>query len=422
MNIVTKVVYLSAGLALAVPGFSAPALAQQANAAASGANVMVIPPERYEAIDAADRFLIQLCRGVDECARRREDLKAFARAYLGRSIGFGQIDLDKHTAYDGMRKQAIAESDAAAAKAGPHVGDGQTHVDGDTTVTSIPHSQERRGYFNTCSGTGPDAVTYILKTGGPDLTEGIICTAPELERFLQQNVGVSAAGSVSFATPDAYSRAALAERLEALTKPSMVTVWTTHAGKRSGVGPGFAVGFSKAGTCEIATASHVVDEELAEFEVTMANGQSYPATKALDKREHEVSIITATVPAEACQPLKFAAVPAAVGQQVFMGTMALPEQFDPRAPRWTRGPSDNLGLVTAVQPFAALPGLASRYQLGQDTVFEGIQGYKADSGTPGVNVDGEVVSMSFVTQEGGGVILAVPARFITEALDELHRR
>jgi S1-C subfamily serine protease len=422
MNVTDKIIYLCVGLLLAVPGFSHSARAQQASAAAGVNNVMVIPAGRYDAIDASDRFLIQLCRGADECARRREDLKAFARAYQGLSIGFGQIDLATHTEYDAMRKQALAESDAAAARAPAQTGAGQPHVDGDTTITAIPHAQERRGYFDTCPGGGPDAVTYVLKNGGADLIEGIICTAPELERFLKQNADVSASGTVSFATPEAYARAALAQRLEAVTKPSMVTVWTTHAGKRSGVGPGFVVGLDKAGNCEIATASHVTDEELAQFEVTMANGQSYLARKAIDKREREVAIVTALVPADACKPLKIASAQAVAGQQVFMGTMALPEHFDPRAPRWTRGPSDNIGVVTAVQPFAALPGLVSRYQVGQDTVFEGIQGYKADSGTPGVNVDGQVVSMAFVTQEGGGVILAVPARFISEALDELHRQ
>ncbi len=107
---------------------------------------------------------------------------------------------------------------------------------------------------------------------------------------------------------------------------------------------------------------------------------------------------------------------------MFMGTLPLPEHFDPRAARWTRGSSDKIGLVTAVHPFTALPGLNSRYQLGQEVIVEGIQGYKADSGTPGVNINGELVSMSFVTQEGGGITLAVPARIIVEALSELHRR
>lgn len=400
--------------------FAGSAFAQQANpAAAAGATVMVIPPGRYEAIDATENFLIQLCRGTEECSRQREDLKAFARAYSPQSIGIGQIDLNLHTEYDGMRKASIAASKEAA-KAAPQNGAGQSFVSGETTVTPIPQSTEKRGYFNTCDGSGPNAVTYVLKNGSPDLTEGVICTAQELERFVKQNTNVSAVGTVGYATSEDYARAALAERLETLTKPSMVTVWTTHAGKRSGVGPGFVVGIDKAGNCEISTASHVTDEELAEFEVTIANGQTYPARKVLDKREREVAILTVSVPADACKPLKFAETPVVVGQQVFMGTMPLPEHFDPRAARFTRGPSDTIGQVTAVQPFAALPGLDSRYQLGQEVVFEGIQGYKGDSGNPCVNNDGELVSMAFVTQAGGGVTLAVPARFVREALDELH--
>ncbi len=420
--------YLVAALAAALFGVNTNAFAQQTvaqsgalSAAPAGNIVMVIPPGRYEAIDASDRFLIQLCRGVEECTRRREDLKAFARAYPGGRIGFGQIDLDKHTEYDAMRKAAIAASDEAATRNGAQSGTGQPHVDGDTTITAIPHTQEQHGYFDTCPAVGPDSVTYVLKSASPDLTQGVICTAPELELFLKQNADISAAGSVSFATPDAYERAMLAERLESLTKPSMVTVWTTHAGKRSGVGPGFVVSIDKSGNCEIVSASHVTDEELAEFEVTMSNGQSFKAAKVLDKREQEVAVLTAAVPAEACKPLKFATAPVAVGQPVFMGTLPLPEHFDPRAARWTRGPSDNIGLVSAVQPFTALPGLNSRYQLGQEVIVEGIQGYKADSGTPGVNLNGEVVSMSFVTQEGGGITLAVPAHIIVEALAELHR-
>lgn len=405
------------------PPTPAPATQPGSKSVVAGNNVMVIPPGRYEAIDAAHRFVIQLCRGTEECARRREDLKVFARSYSNQTIGFGQINLDTHTEYDAQRKVERAKSQEAAeaaAKAGSRATVGQPHVNGDTTITAIPSTLEPRGYFDTCPGKSPDAVTYVLKADSDYLTEGLICTPQELERFIKQNTDVSALGSVSYGTPDAYARAAVAERLEALTKPSMVTVWTTHAGKRSGVGPGFAVGIDKAGNCEISTANHVTDEELAAFEVTMANGQSYPARKMLDKREREVAILTVAVPADACKPLKFAATPVAVGQQVFMGTMPLPEHFDPRVARFTRGPSDTIGEVTAVQPFAALPGLDSRYQLGQEVVFEGIQGYKGDSGNPCVNGDGELVSMAFVTQAGGGVTLAVPARFIREALDELH--
>lgn len=241
-------------------------------------HVDVIPPGRYEGIDSADRYLIQLCRGTEQCSRLREDLKAFARAYPGQRIQFGQIDLDSHTEYDAKRKSELAQARAAAesaAKAGPQSGIGQSHVDGDTTVTPIAPTFERRGYFNTCSGTSSDAVTFVLKSDSADLTEGVICTAQELERFVQQNANVSASGAVSYATPEAYERAKLADRLDALTKPSMVFVWTTHAGKRSGgVGPGFAVSIDKAGNCEISTVSHVTDEEFAGFEVTMSNGQS----------------------------------------------------------------------------------------------------------------------------------------------------
>jgi len=389
-------------------------------------HVDVIPPGRYEGIDSADRYLIQLCRGTEECSRLREDLKAFARAYPGQRIQFGQIDLDSHTEYDAKRKSELAQARAAAesaAKAGPQSGIGQSHVDGDTTVTPIAPTFERRGYFNTCSGTSSDAVTFVLKSDSADLTEGVICTAQELERFVQQNANVSASGAVSYATPEAYERAQLADRLDALTKPSMVFVWTTHAGKRSGgVGPGFAVGIDKAGNCELSTVSHVTDEEFAGFEVTMSNGQSYPAKKVLEKREREISILTAAVPAEACKPLKIADEPAKAGSQVFMGTLPLPEHFNPSSARWTRGRSDNIGHVREVKPFAALPGLDSRYALGQEVVVESIQGYRGDSGNPGVNLNGELVSMSFVTQQGGGVTLAVPARFIKETLDELHRQ
>ncbi|MBS2004507.1 MAG: trypsin-like peptidase domain-containing protein [Cyanobacteria bacterium SZAS LIN-5] len=390
-------------------------------------HVAVIPPGRYEQVDAADRYLIQLCRGTEQCSRLREDLKAFARAYPGQRIQFGQIDLDLHTEYDAKRKSDFAAAKAefeAKAKAGLQNNLGKSHVDGDTTVTPIAPTFEQRGYFDTCPATGPTAVIFVMKrSDSPDLSEGVICSPQELEGFIQQNANVSASGAVSYATPEAYERAKLADRLDALTKPSMVFVWTTHAGKRSGgVGPGFAVGIDKAGNCEISTVSHVTDEEFAGFEVTMSNGQSYPAKKVLDKREREISILTAAVPAEACKPLKIADEPAKAGSQVFMGTLPLPEHFNPSSARWTRGPSDNIGQVSEVKPFAALPGLDSRYALGQEVVVENIQGYRGDSGNPVVNLNGEVVSMSFVTQQGGGVTLALPARFIKEALDDLHRQ
>lgn len=454
-----KIICLAAALAFCGPAFADGELP----IAAPAGTVMVIPDGRYEATNTAPNYLVQLCRGTDECARRREDLKAFAQAYAGKPIGFGQIDLNQHHEYAQMREADLkAAAEVAAKKAAEEetakkappkaswVDRAQgafaaiTHLfgttdpspqaappvaAGETQITAIPSSLEPSGYFDSCKGSSPDAVTYVLKTDdNPDLTEGIICTAAELEKFIHAGAQeISANGTPTYSSQPFYDRAALAERLEVLTKPSMVTIWQTYDGQHTGIGPGFVVGINKAGNCEIVTANHVTTldspkDSYAGLEVTMANGQTYPTTIALEKRERELTILTATVPADACKPLKIAEKPATVGEQVFMGTLPLPEHFDATLPRWTRGPSDNIGAITEIKPFAALPGLHSRYQEGLETLVEGIQGYKADSGTPGVNVNGEVVSMVFLTPERGGITLAVPARFIVEALEELHRQ
>ncbi len=444
--------------------------------------VMKIPAGRYEAIDAAEHILIQLCKSKEECAVRFEDLKAFRDTYAGIDIQFAQINLAEHKVYADMLKQAEAAKAAEAAKdaakpvspampgsapASPgsaSVLDGKvdpkTGVDPKTvvdkqTVTEIQGSTTPRGLFDTCKGDGPDAVTYLLKTGGPDLNVGIICSAAELERFISKYGEISPDqkyiqehGAPTFSTKPFYDLALFAMRMDEESKKSMATVWLKHGGQRDGVGSGFSAGVDAAGRCEIVTANHVTDDRQATVEVTLANGHTYPATIALEKPSLELTILKVAGvenPHEACKPLKIAQDTVSADQPVFMATIPLPDYIDDKehpefneiqtaaltremlAERWTRGASDNMGLVTEVKHFSPLPKRQARYQVGQDVVILDIQGYQADSGTPDLILrDGakepEVIGVNFITQERGEITLAVPSRFVIEALDELHRK
>jgi hypothetical protein len=74
-----------------------------------------------------------------------------------------------------------------------------------------------------------------------------------------------------------------------------------------------------------------------------------------------------------------------------------------------------------------LPNRQAHYQVGQDMVVMNVQAYPGDSGAPALIMpegakEPAVVGVNFITQERGGITLAVPSRFVIEALDELHRK
>jgi S1-C subfamily serine protease len=382
--------------------------------------VMKIPAGRYEAIDNAEHILLQLCQGKEQCAVRFTDLQAFREGYAGRNLLFGQIDLAEHHEYAAMRA-AREDVDRQAAKS-TTPGKTQEGQDG-TIVTQIAPPDKGRGYFDTCQASNPNAVTYVLKTELPDLIEGVICSAEELQEFVARNVdGLRPQGKASFATDDVHDLALKALRLDEATKPSMVTVFTRQGLANITPGSGFVVGV-RGDTCEIATSYHVTEGQGAKIFVTLADGSKHAASVALAKPGRELTILNVSVGENAqtaCKPLAIGEDDSSSGQLAFMGTIPLPAEFNPLAERWTRGVPDNIGVVTEVKSFAPLPGLVTPYEVGQDVFVESIQGYPADSGSPAVDGDARVIGLNFSTKTRGGVTLVVPARFLREALAELH--